>query len=435
VESVRAQKPFDAYQRRLLLFLSVATFFEGYDFIALTQILPNLRADMGLEERFWPGVLVGTINVGTIAAYLLVRRADRWGRRRVLTITIAGYTVFTFLTGFAWSVWSFMALQLLARVFLIGEWAISNVIAAEEFPAARRGMVLGTIGASAALGSIACAALVPLLLSTPYGWRAVYFVGIVPLLVLAWARRDLRETRRFAAHGPAPYRSLFEILRSPYRTRVLQLAVVWFFAYVAAQNGIAFWKEFAVAERGLSDAQVGTAIALASIVAMPFVFCVGHLLDGVGRRPAAVVLFGAGALGTLLSYTLHGQWPLTFALVFGVFGASAYGPLLNAYNNELFPTEFRGDAYAWANNLIGRLGYVISPFVVGLIAEAIGAFGPVVATTAVFTILAMLLVLAWFPETGKRELEETAALRVPISARCPRADVRACKVERHSVTR
>jgi putative MFS transporter len=203
---------------------------------------------------------------------------------------------------------------------------------------------------------------------------------------------------------------VFHIFRTPYRGRVLQLALVWFVAYAAAQNAIAFWKEFAVAERGLSDAQVGTAIAFAAIVAMPLVFGVGHLLDWAGRKRAAVVLFGVGALGTLLSYTLHGQWPLTLALVFGVFGASAYAPLLNAYNNELFPTELRGDAYAWANNLLGRLGYVLAPLVVGFVAEETGAFGPVVATTSLFTIAALILVLAWFPETKGRELEETAAL-------------------------
>jgi putative MFS transporter len=42
--------PLSAYQRRLFIFLSVATFFEGYDFLALTQILPNLRAEMGISE-------------------------------------------------------------------------------------------------------------------------------------------------------------------------------------------------------------------------------------------------------------------------------------------------------------------------------------------------------------------------------------------------
>src|SRR6185503_6283725 len=101
---------------------------------------------------------VAFINVGTIIACLVVRQADRWGRRRMLTITIAGYTIFSFLSGLAPSstflagingilpgVWIFAGFQLLARVFLIGEWAISMMYAAEEFPAEKRGLMIGLI--------------------------------------------------------------------------------------------------------------------------------------------------------------------------------------------------------------------------------------------------------------------------------------------------
>ncbi len=84
------------YQRRLFVFLSVATFFEGFDFLALAQILPELRADFGLTKT-GAGLLFGFVNAGTVVAWLLVRKADRWGRRPVLMVTILGYTVFTFL--------------------------------------------------------------------------------------------------------------------------------------------------------------------------------------------------------------------------------------------------------------------------------------------------------------------------------------------------
>src|SRR5579859_7483463 len=128
--------PLTSYQRRLFVFLSVATFFEGYDFLALAQILPNLRAEMGLS-RDQGGALVGIIGLGSVAAYLLVRKADRWGRRRVLTLTIAGYTTFSLLTGLSPNALAFAALQLCARVFLIAEWAVTMIYAAEEYPADR----------------------------------------------------------------------------------------------------------------------------------------------------------------------------------------------------------------------------------------------------------------------------------------------------------
>jgi putative MFS transporter len=408
-----AREPSDGklspYQRRLFVFLSVATFFEGYDFFALTQILPNLREDMQLDKDA-AGYLVGVINIGAILAFWIVRRADIWGRSRTLTVTIAGYTLFTFLTGFAPDVYVFALAQLIARVFLLGEWAISMVIAAEEFPASKRGLVIGVIQACSSLGSIFCAGVMPLLLKTDYGWRSAYFVGIVPLVILAFARRSLKETERFAAHRAAGGQagSLFAIWKTPYAKRVLLLALLWFVSYIPAQNAVAFWKEFAIGERGLTDGEVGQAISVAAVGSMPFLFFSGRLLDVVGRKPGAAIIYGVGAIGVVLCYTLEGLWPLTFALMVGIFASSAYLPILNGYTAELFPTHLRGMAFAWSNNLLGRLGYVLSPIAVGLLVRETDAFGPVIASTAIFNVVAIGLVFTTLPETKGRELEDTA---------------------------
>lgn len=411
-----ANVKFTPYQKRLFVFLSVATFFEGYDFMALAQILPNLRADMDLT-RTQAGVLITVVNFGTMVAYLLVRRADQWGRRRVLTLTIAGYTIFTFLTGFTNNVWTFAIFQFIARVFLIAEWAVSFVIAAEEFPAARRGMVIGVISAFSSLGAIVCAGTAPFLLDTEYGWRTVYFVGIIPLILLAFARRNLRETERFTNEvgKDSAQKSLWHIFSTPYRSRLLKVSLIWFVGYIATQNAVTFWKDFALNERGWTDAMVGQAIPLAAILAMPLVFAAGKLCDVIGRKPGAAVIFTLGAIGTYACYTAEGFWPLTAALVFGIFSASGFLPVMNAFTTELFPTALRGDAFAWANNIFGRTAYVLSPLAVGYFADLEIAgqrlgFGPVLSATAIFPLIAIVLVFWLLPETKGSELDETAKL-------------------------
>ncbi|MEZ4233135.1 MAG: MFS transporter [Polyangiaceae bacterium] len=399
---------FTAYHWKLFVFLSVACLFEGYDFMALTQILPELRGEMGVS-RTGAGLLVGVVNAGTVIAYLLVRGADRWGRKKVLTLTITGYTIFTFLTAFSPNVYVFAVLQMIARVFLIGEWATSMVIAAEEFPARNRGMVIGVLQAFTSFGAIVCAGIVPLLLKTAHSWRTVYFVGIIPLLILAFARRGLKETKRFQQVDPSKRRrSMLEIWNTPYKKRMLQMSAIWFLTYICSQNGVTFWKEFVVTDRGWSADDVGKAITLAALVSMPLVFLAGVLVDVMGRRGGGAVIFVLGAGGIVGCYTLHGFWPLTVALIFGIFGASAVLPVLNAFTTELFPTELRGDAFAWSNNLLGRLGYVLSPFIVGAAAEKVG-WGPAVGSTALFQLLALVLIFVMLPETNRKELEETAA--------------------------
>jgi putative MFS transporter len=408
-----ARAPLTPYQRRLFAFLGVATFFEGYDVLALAQVLPNLRADFGLSPSEG-GLLVAAVNAGAIAAWAVVRRADRIGRRRTLALTIAGYTVFTAATALAPDPWTFAALQFLARIFLLAEWEVSLVYAAEEFPADRRGLVIGVIQALSALGSMACAILAPVLLATPFGWRAVYAVAIVPLVLLAWARRDLRETQRFEALGGAARgRGGFTaVMRGPFAPRVALLGAIWFLSYCCTQCALVFWKEFALAERSWTDADVGRAVALAGVVSMPLVFAAGRLLDVVGRRPGALLIYTTTAVAVAAAYSLEGRWALTAALAFGLFGVAAIPPLVGALNVELFPTSVRGEATAWANNGIGRIAYVLAPVAVGLAAERVG-WGAAVRATAVFPLLALALLWWSIPETAGRELEDTAALGPP----------------------
>ena len=403
---------FTAYQQRLFVFLSVACFFEGYDFFAITQLLPSLRETFALtpQQGTW---LITVINFGTMLAYLLVRRADRWGRRRVLSITIAGYALFTFLSAFAPNAIVFGLLQMIARIFLIGEWAISMVVAAEEFPAERRGMVIGVVSASAGLGSIVCAGVVPLLLKTPLGWRSVYIIGVLPLLLVMYARRGLKETERFAHHAGKGVADppLLEILRGPHRRRVLELGAIWFLSYVCTNNAVTFWKEFALAERGLTHGQIGLIMTVAALVSMPLIFFAGRMLDAIGRKPGAAVIFGATTVGVFGAYTFHGVVPLLVSMTIGIFGINAVLTVLNAFMTELFPTEARGSAAAWSNNLIGRIGYCLSPLAIGQVVGQYGWALPLRLTT-IFPLLALGLIFLLLPETNARELEDTARVEV-----------------------
>jgi putative MFS transporter len=329
----------------------------------------------------------------------------------VLTVTIMGYAVSTFMSGLAPTPWSFAFCQMLARIFLIGEYATSMVIAAEEFPASRRGMALGLVNASSSLGAIVCAGLVPILVKAPWGWRTVYFVSVLPLAVAAYARRGLRETRRYTdlqEQGRAEKRSLFEIWKSPYRKRVLQVGAVWFVSYISTQNTVTFWKDYIVTERHFTDQQVSGIITPAAALAVPFVFVAGRYLDAIPRRLAAALVLVAAAAGTWGAYTLEGRGALIGALIVAILASSTLLPVLSAFNTELFPTALRADGYAWSNNLLGRIAYVTSPIVLGAFAENVG-WGASIRSTAVFPILAIVLVYAFFPETKGKALEETAA--------------------------
>jgi putative MFS transporter len=114
-------------------------------------------------------------------------------------------------------------------------------------------------------------------------------------------------------------------------------------------------------------------------------------------------------VGVLGLYGVTGKVPLMVAMIVAMTGLTTVLIVLNAFTTELFPTELRGDAFMWSNNLIGRVGYWLSPPIVGLLAED-GGWGPVVRATVVFPVIALFLVLSLLPETRGKELEQAAEL-------------------------
>lgn len=402
--------PLTSYQRRLFLLLGVATFFEGYEYIALTQLLPELRKSFALSESD-AGRLVSVIGFSALIAYGIARWADVVGRRRVLSVTIAGYTVTSLLCALSQDVWQFGAAQLLARAFLLAEYSVTMVYLAEEFPADRRGFAVGVMQGLNSLGSIVCAGVVPPLVATSWGFRSVYAVGALPLVLLMWLRRGVRETARFEAltEEQRTRGSFFAVFGTPYRGRVLLLATIWGLTLTCTYLSITYWKEFAMHERGLDAKQVSLAVMIAAVGSLPLVFVTGKLLDVIGRRRGALIIFLVLTSSVLTAFNAHAFWLLTVGLTGAIFSSSAIMPVLNSFTLELFPTALRADAYGWAYNVLGKLGYVIGPLAIGALAADTG-YGLLLSLSSALPLVALGLILARLPETSGRELEDTAAL-------------------------
>jgi putative MFS transporter len=120
------------------------------------------------------------------------------------------------------------------------------------------------------------------------------------------------------------------------------------------------------------------------------------------------VIFTLTAIGVVGAYSLRSVAGLTASLVLAIFGVSAVLPVLNAFTSELFPTSLRSDAFAWSNNLLGRSVGVLSHIGVGVAAARVG-WGPAIAATSVFPLVALGLIWVLLPETVGKELEETSA--------------------------
>jgi MFS family permease len=118
---------FTGYLRHLTFFICVCTLFEGYDTLIISLALPYLGRDFQADAQTL-GFAVSVISLGTIAAFLPVRLADKYGRRPVLFTVVTGYTVFTVATAFSTGLYDFIALQFIARMFMVTEVGVGSIV-------------------------------------------------------------------------------------------------------------------------------------------------------------------------------------------------------------------------------------------------------------------------------------------------------------------
>ena len=397
----------------LLSLVSVASFFEGYDFIILSLVLPYLRENFNLSI-LEAGFATSIIAIGTIVAFFVVRLGDYFGRRAMLMWTVLCYTAATAATAFTNSIYGFVAMQFLARAFLVAEWGISNVIIAEELPAHKRGFGMSIVNAASGVGAVVGSALFPIVARAPLGWRTMYLIGVIPLIIVFFIRRSVKETRRFSELRERYVKPDFtEITRRPHRRYLVLIALLWFFMYLGYTPILTFYTDFAIHERGLTAKEVSLIISVAFVVGLTGYMAAGKLMDLWGRRPTSVLFFVVGAASTCAAFLVPRVFMLP-ALVLLVFFATSYLTICSTWTAELFPTRLRASASAWTNNTLGRIGMVLAPTIVGLLATFFGrkglpALGSAVSFMGLFPFLCALIVFFFLPETKNRELEEIAS--------------------------
>lgn len=400
----------------MLMLLLAASFFEGYDDNILALVPIDIQDSFGLtlSQFAWMRFF---IQLGAVLAFVVAASADWWGRRPILLWSIVGYTVFTGLTAFAWSVVIFTILQFCAKVFLASEYAVAVTMISEEFPPHRRGRALGIFSLMTAAGTllVALVALTPLM-NTALEWRVLYLVGLIPLVIMIFLRRRIEETLLFQhrrkverARGHKREITIWEPWRHEHRYYMIVLAIITFLRSFPVFAASAWWVWYAEREAGLPRDQILLFFMVAFALGIVGYYVCGRLIDVLGRKPVLITFaLIAWVAATLLFQTRAGIIQAV-CIVFAVFFGLGSAPALNAFYTELFPTRLRASAAAWARNAFEIPGLILGPLAVGLLGDhgtgAIGSVGD--ATTVVAAVLPALAILVWryLPETKGRKLE------------------------------
>jgi len=396
------------YQKLLFVLLCGATSFEGFDTKLASLLLPQLGSEFGVGPEVL-GRTLSALSLGTVAAFAVIRLADRFGRRPLLLVSLGGYALLTFATFFSRTLVEFAVLQFGARMLMVTQLALAYVILSEELPAKLRGRANGLLGAFASVGAALPAVFLAPLETSTAGWRGLFLVGALPLLFLPLFWRVLREPPAFVARQGAVGASIAaqaRILLGPgLRRRFLGVTVLWFAVNFFSACTMFFFTYYVFNERGWTAADLQIVVP----AAVPFAFLGywsgGRLMDWVGRRVAAVSFLALGSVVTLVCYqatswaVIAGSW-VALQMLQGMW------PIANTITAELFPTEVRANANALSHNLLGRWGLVIGPTVTGAAAAALGSTGNAVSLLGLANLIAIPLILYLVPETRGIAIEE-----------------------------
>src|SRR6187397_374369 len=213
----------DTDARRALAAGMFGWMLDAFDVMLFALVLPAVSADLGLTKA--EGGLLGSVMLIAAAAGGVIsgRIADRFGRTRALMLSVALYSIFTFLCGFANTLMQFAVLRIFLGFGMGGVWASGAALVSESWPSSSRGRALGFMQSGWAIG-YAAAVLVAGFVQPRFGWRAVFFVGILPALFTLWVQRYVKEPAIWTASSRAGTKS--PGLRSIFRSGIGGLTIV-----------------------------------------------------------------------------------------------------------------------------------------------------------------------------------------------------------------
>jgi MFS family permease len=371
---------------------------------ALTELLPK----SGYSAEPASVAIVGSILfaaflVGWGLSFIWGPVADRFGRTRTLALTIVVFAVFTGAAALSQNVWELGIFRFLAGIGIGGEWAMAGTYVAESWPEDRRKMGAGYLQTGYYAGFFLAAAA-NFTIGAHYGWRAMFAVGFVPVILSIVTLLRVEEPKRWVAVASQAKRvhPLAEILSPLYRKRTLVNAGLLTVAIVGLWAG-AVYEPTAIqqlakaAGYGKPDAvrlaSLGTAIlSIGTILGCLFA---PVLAERVGRRTALAAYFVAMAIMIVLCFGVFFYVPGGLALFIGAlfFLGFAGGnfALFSLWLPEQYETSVRATAFAFCTSIGRFIGAGIN-FAIAAAVRNFGTLGTPVALTAIAFVLGLFLI-------------------------------------------
>jgi MFS family permease len=379
-------------QKRTLLAAFLGYMLDSMDVMLYALVLGQVQREMHLSAAMSGAMMSATLIAAAFGGVCFGWFADRYGRVRALTLSVLVYSVATGLCGLAQTATQLMLFRVLLGLGMGGEWASGAVLVAETWPARHRGKALALVQSSWAVGYAVGAGVVALVMPR-FGWRAVFFVGILPALVSLWVRSGLREPEVWSQQRSVRLRP----------GRLFRGAFGYSMLVCASMNAaalFAWWGLFTWLPRFLSmpTAEGGRGLGIVQTSAWTIVLETGTFLGYIGfgfladrfsRKYTYIgFLIVAALLVPLFAFVRNPNALLVIGPLVGFFG-TGYFSGFSVIASELFPTALRASAMGFVYN-IGRVLSAAAPYLIGLVSEHAGLSWALCITSAAFLAAALI---------------------------------------------
>jgi MFS family permease len=314
------------------------------------------------------------------------------------------YSIFTALCGLSRNLWELAAFRVCLGLGMGGEWASGAALVSESWPAPTRGRAFAFMQSSWAIG-FGLAAIVTGLLLPVWGWRAVFFVGVLPAFFTLWVRRNVDEPEAWRRARRDRRMSFGDLFRAPLGRATGALTLMnacTLFGWWGLNTWVPAYLVLPPEQGGVGLSIVGSsAVVFITQVGMWFGYITfGFAADALGRKRAyAIYVIAASLLLPIYGYTRNPLVLLALGPLVAFFGTghfSGFGPL----TAEIYPTAIRATAQGFTYNA-GRLASAAAPFVIGSLAASRGFGAAFTVAGAAFLFAA--IALYWVP--GPRSVD------------------------------
>ena len=385
---------------------------DGLDVMIYSFVLPSLIVLWHISKGQAGMLGTSALLLSSLGGWIAGLCADRFGRVRVLQITILWFAVFTFLSGFSQNFHQLLVLRGLQGLGFGGEWAVGSVLMGEAVRPQFRGRAVGTVQGGWAIGwgmAAVCYTILFATLPQHLAWRAMFWIGLLPAALAVYVRKHVQEPPVYqrSMEQPSQEKSFLQIF-SPAMLRVTLLASL---VALGAQGGyyaINTWLPLYLNGRGLSVTHTGMYLMVTIAGSFAGYITSAHLADMLGRK-VTLILFAAGAFITVFfysSFAIGNHATLVLGFPLGFFPSGSFSPM-GAFFTELFPTSIRGSGQGFAYNL-GRGVGALFPTLVGFFSSRM-QLGRAIAMFAVCAYMLMIIGTILLPETRSVMLEDSAA--------------------------